>query len=94
MFESRGRAGLPTRVIVPAPNVAMGSENRVATANRPEFPAAISIERPGPPSANRKQPRSISRVLRSIRGEFGWWDLVSKCGANNGWIRYSSRSAD
>ena len=65
----------------------------VAETLRQEIPAAISPERSSRPSANRKRPHSMSRVFQSIRGEYGWRDLLFRCGADSGWIRYLSRSA-
>ena len=57
-----------TSMIVPAPNGARCLEVPADAPLWQEFRSAVSTERLNRPSANRKRPRSISRVFQSIRG--------------------------
>ena len=57
-----------TRLIVAAPNGARCLEVPADAPLWQEFRSAVSTERLNRPSANRKRPRSISRVFQSIRG--------------------------
>ena len=47
------------------------SGGSINTTLRQDLRAAISAQRLGRPSANRKRLRSMSRVFHSVRGEFG-----------------------
>ena len=82
MSESRGKAGLPDTSDRSGPQCGKVFGGSVNTTLRQDFTVAISPERSSRPSANRKRPRSISRVFHSARDEFGSRDLLSRMTAS------------
>ena len=88
MFASRGYGRGPDRSDRSGPECRKMFGCSVTVTLQQGFVAAVSPAWSIPPSANRKRPRSISRVFQSIGGAFRWRDLLSGCGSDSGWIRY------
>ena len=77
MSESRSEADITEMSDRTGPKCREVFGSSVITTLWQDFPVAIGPERSSRPSANRKRPHPKPRVLHSVRGEIGSWDLLS-----------------